>query len=899
MRIGIFFGGSSREREVSFAGGRTVYDNLDKSLFRAVPIFVDSLGRFILLEWSYLYKGTIRDFYPSAQYQPKDFQIYIESLAQEPSQVLDTIARSVGQPIQAHEFKQHFDFAFLALHGPLGEDGSLQGLLEWYGIPYSGAGILPSSIGISKAVQARLFADMGFHRPPAIRIKRNDYLQASRQKLETLWQACYQQLGSDFVVKPAHQGSSVGVSLLQSPDFITWQQALDKAFFMRRLQLEAWHALSSQEQYNQIIEWLDLRSGLGLPIVAAYEQQEQLLYQPHQLQQWLSAHKTGQALLYAQQNLETIVLIEAFVEGKEFSCIVVDNTDGTALALPPTQIIKQSKIFDYRAKYLPGISRKVTPIDLPDEQIEAIREACLRLYYAMQGEVYARIDGFITNSGQIYLNDPNTTSGMLPSSFFFHQAAEIGLNPSQFLTYIIESSLKARLANPNLQKESQQLLYQLQARRQQQYQHPPQKIRVGIIMGGYSSERHISVESGRNVYEKLSASERYEPIPLFLTGTPDQWQLYRLPIHLLLKDNADDIKDKILHPKKHPIIDRIRQQAQALTQCYVQNICLEPQAIGFDELASLVDVVFIALHGRPGEDGSLQAILEQHGIAYNGSGIASSSLTINKYETNQYLRQHGVLVAQQRLVYRHEWAASPEQLISSIEQQFGYPLIAKPADDGCSSAVKKIKNRQQLEAYLKASFRPEHEAIIDPSSQVLLSLKPGDPFPARPYVLIEEFVAARGARRFLEITCGLLTTLDQNGNLQYEIFPPSETPALGEVLSLEEKFLAGEGQNITPARFSDDALENQHITQYIQQQLQHVAQLLQIEGYARIDAFVRVYDRMHIELIIIEINSLPGMTPATCIFHQAALHAYTPYDFIDRILQYALQRQRLAKSKQL
>ena len=59
MKIGILFGGPSREREIAFAGGRTVYDNLDKSLFEAVPIFIDSARNLILLDWPYIYKGTI------------------------------------------------------------------------------------------------------------------------------------------------------------------------------------------------------------------------------------------------------------------------------------------------------------------------------------------------------------------------------------------------------------------------------------------------------------------------------------------------------------------------------------------------------------------------------------------------------------------------------------------------------------------------------------------------------------------------------------------------------------------------------------------------------------------------------------------------------------------------
>ena len=83
LRIGIFFGGASREREVSFAGGRTVYDNLNKDLFEAVPLFVDPFGRFIKVDWQYVYKGSIRDFYPPAQFLPElphGFQIYAESL---------------------------------------------------------------------------------------------------------------------------------------------------------------------------------------------------------------------------------------------------------------------------------------------------------------------------------------------------------------------------------------------------------------------------------------------------------------------------------------------------------------------------------------------------------------------------------------------------------------------------------------------------------------------------------------------------------------------------------------------------------------------------------------------------------------------------------------------------
>ena len=74
-------------------------------------------------------------------------------------------------------------------------------------------------------------------------------------------------------------------------------------------------------------------------------------------------------------------------------------------------------------------------------------------------------------------------------------------------------------------------------------------------------------------------------------------------------------------------------------------------------------------------------------------------------------------------------------------------------------------------------------------------------------------------------------------------------------------------------------------------ELLRVAQILNIEGYARIDAFVKIYESGEIDTYIIEVNSLPGMTPATCIFHQCAINNYTPYQFIDQILRYGIEKK--------
>ncbi len=139
IKVGIFFGGPSREREISFAGGRTVYDNLNKSIFEPLPIFVDSYRNFILLDWSYIYKGSIRDFFPpveSLPESPNSFQVYQESLGELSDTALDQLLNKVGQRIDPSELPQMINVAFLALHGIYGEDGQIQQQLEQLQIPY-------------------------------------------------------------------------------------------------------------------------------------------------------------------------------------------------------------------------------------------------------------------------------------------------------------------------------------------------------------------------------------------------------------------------------------------------------------------------------------------------------------------------------------------------------------------------------------------------------------------------------------------------------------------------------------------------------------------------------------------------------------------------------------------
>ncbi|GGG34393.1 D-alanine--D-alanine ligase family protein [Hymenobacter glacieicola] len=919
MKIGIFFGGPSREREISFAGGRTVYDNLDKSLFEAVPVFVDSRGNFIQLNWEYIYKGTIRDFYPPVSALPRTelpVQMYFESLGELSLEEQDRIIAEVGRRIQPQELSSLMDFAFLALHGPAGEDGAIQGLLEWYGIPYSGSGILPSAFGIDKIAQKKLLKALNRPTPDFRLITAEEWDAADAQAtLDYL----VRELGLPLVFKAPRQGSSIGVSILREADVAKFATAVERSLFRKTVTRQEWQGLSEQKKTVWLQQLVDIREGIGLPVVVELPvsssqlsgasndttasswqlatDNSHLIYQPEQLLNTLNEQlQTAEAVRLTSVEGETQVLVESFVQGREFSCIVVEDPTGQPLALPPTEIVKGEEMFDYRSKYLPGLSRKITPIDLPEADIQRIREACEEMFRTFGFQVYARLDGFIGADGKLFLNDPNTTSGMLPASFFFHQAAEIGLNPSQFLTYLIRTSLAARRRAGLRPVKLAGLLTQLDAAVAARASEERTRTKVAVIMGGYSSERHISVESGRNIYEKLSSSVKYEPVPVFLTGNSQEFRLYVLPINVMLKDNADDIREKVEHMEAghglHPILERIRREAQAITSTYAGQPTAQPRRFSFEELAQMVDEVFIALHGRPGEDGALQRELEKYGLPYNGSGVESSSITINKFETNRRLREAGMRVAEHRMANRLEWDADHEGFYRSLESQFPYPFIAKPADDGCSSAVKKIKNRQELEAFTRLIFR-DQEALSE-AEATTLSLGFKEEFPQKDAFLVETLIDRDGAAHFLEVTGGLLTHWTDNGELQIEVFEASEALATGEVLSLEEKFLAGEGQNITPARYAPDLQERQRVSEEVKKELRRVAEILNIQGYARIDAFVRVRQNGAVEVIIIEVNSLPGMTPATCIFHQTALAGYTPYDFIDQILEFGKVRTQKA-----
>ncbi len=897
LRVGIVFGGRSREREISYAGGRTAYDNLDRRLFEPVPLFIDGTGKWIVLNTDLLYRGSIRDFFPDpGRWRFWGIPLPIEALSESEQEAARAV---VGRVLAVDALPDHVDCLLLVVHGPWGEDGVVQGLATAVGVPYTGSGILASQVCLSKWEVRRRLSQVGFWLPRALHFRWEDLLIRGLPEIIEEIRSVFLECGG-FVVRPVHQGSSLGVSRVDGlEDLSAVGRAVLWGFFTWEVQVDWWRRASSGDRHRFLADLLDIRTGPGVPLwwipveggIPAPAGEHRLIRHPEELVRLLDTWRATSMVWLRGTPIESAILVEEPLNGQEFSCIVVEDELGVPYPLPPTGIVYRRGVFDYRAKYLPGVARKRTPAPFPRDTMERIREAVFRAYQVLQCEVYARIDGFVLEDGRVVITDPNTTSGMLPSSLLFHQVAYLGWTPTQFLTHLISRSLDVRVGDVSSSVHWVDVGGQL--RRCRIRAGGRRRGRVAVLLGGVSSERHISVESGRNVVEKLSASERFEPVPYFLTVRDGAIRIYPLPLPLLYWDNADDILealvgDGLLRSLKgaEPFLRVLGEgrwsDAEVFSGFFAGASGWDPSGLPLLALSGQCEFVFLALHGRPGEDGTVQSVLDDLGLPYNGSSAATAALTMDKYRTGVYLRRQGFHTPRQWLVTRGVFRDCERwrRLVDALP----FPVIAKPVDEGCSQAVVRIQSGEELAAYARWLFDRDGSAF-PALRDLVLSRKEA--------FLVEEEI--RGSS-VVEITVGVLTHTDpgQPEVVRYEVLPVSEVVRRGAILTLEEKFLAGEGQNITPAVFASEKSVNERIHEVVRREVERASRVLGIHGYARFDAFVEV-NRHTPELsrvIFLEVNSLPGLTPATVLFHQGVLAGYSPLRLLEHIIEEGLRCRR-------
>ncbi len=226
-----------------------------------------------------------------------------------------------------------------------------------------------------------------------------------------------------------------------------------------------------------------------------------------------------------------------------------------------------------------------------------------------------------------------------------------------------------------------------------------------------------------------------------------------------------------------------------------------------------VEIAFVALHGRYGEDGAVQGLLEMMGIPYTGSGVLASALAMNKIFAKAAFQSAGLLVAPYRVLRKGE-----ESAFTSLE--FPFPVVVKPSQEGSSVGVSIVKSPEGIPAALELAFRYDSE------------------------ILVEQFIAAR------EIQVGILG--DQALGA-IEIVPRNE------FYDFEAKYTPGMAEHIFPAPLSE-ALYRKALQVGV---LAH--QALGCCDYSRVDLLVTPTE----ECYILEVNTLPGMT-ALSLFPEIA-----------------------------
>lgn len=282
------------------------------------------------------------------------------------------------------------------------------------------------------------------------------------------------------------------------------------------------------------------------------------------------------------------------------------------------------------------------------------------------------------------------------------------------------------------------------------------------------------------------------------------------------------------------------QVARALEERGHRVVTLDTADLGFIEALRVggFDVAFICLHGRFGEDGTMQGLLEILGVPYVGSGVLASALAMDKVASKHIFTAAGIRTPQAVAL-----TAMPSDT-APIIAELGAKLVVKPVSEGSSVGMSIVHGPDELLPALELAFRHDHA------------------------VLVEAFVAGT------EVTIGVL------GNDVVEALPTLEVVPEHEFYDYESKYVPGMSRHIIPARV-DEAVRAECQRVAI---AAHVA--LGCRGMSRADTIVTAED----EVYLLEVNTIPGMT-ATSLLPDAARAAGIEFpDLCDRLVELALER---------
>lgn len=354
-----------------------------------------------------------------------------------------------------------------------------------------------------------------------------------------------------------------------------------------------------------------------------------------------------------------------------------------------------------------------------------------------------------------------------------------------------------------------------------------QRIRVGVLAGGASAERSISLATGLQIADHLPA-DRYEvvlldPLALMVANprlADEQRDLARALLAGPRAGEALPARDRDLPPAMQEVMRRASERLLPATSSFA--------ATGGE---TRIDVAFIALHGPWGEDGTLQGVLELIGIPYTGSGVLASALAMDKVMAKTVLAAAGLDVPK-GLVVR---SVAEGRKVSA-------PCIVKPVEQGSSIGMTSVHNAAEIGTAIAEALRYDDRALV------------------------EEWLLGT------ELTCGVI------GNDELTALPVIEIVPKHELFDYQAKYDPAASEEICPARL-DPA-----VTARVQEAALQAHRALGCRGLSRTD-FIWTGDR----LVTLEVNTMPGLT-ANSLLPKAAAVAGIPFaDLLERLIGWALE----------
>lgn len=587
-------------------------------------------------------------------------------------------------------------------------------------------------------------------------------------------------------------------------------------------------------------------------------------------------------LLFSRR-MDTRLVIEPFCTGTEFTVIILQNRFNMPVAILPTEIetdYKQNQIFDFRKKYLP--TRQVRyhcPPRFSNQDIERIQVQAEQLFKIMGMRDFARFDGWLMPDGRIWFSDFNPISGMEQNSFLFQQTARVGFSHRDLLYYVVKHAADRYGISMPPKKE------------------PTLKKRkpVNVLFGGVTSERQVSVMSGTNAWLKLRRSEKYDPKPYFLDLKENVWEV---PYALTLNHTAEEIMENCEKAeegeKRLQFLEEKVRLRLALREGEATEPFFIPRKMSLQKFIEDSRFVLLGLHGGIGENGTLQRMLTKAGVKFNGPGAEASAVCMDKAETGRKLaglEKQGVFVAAKKTAlvsdFKDFTAKDFENYFVKLQKSLASKtLIVKPQDEGCSSGIVRLFTAKDLQNYIHFVAKGAHQ--IPPGSFKNQKDPIEMPLEKMKHLLFEKFIEVdtvrvkanrlkwRRKKGWVEVTIGII----QDGKNLHAL-SPSLTVAEGEVLSVEEKFQGGTGVNMTPP---PEQYVKPAVLARVKKSAEKVAEVLNIEGYCRMDAFIHIDTG---DIILIEVNTLPALTPSTVLFHQglAEKKPVYPLELLEKIVE--------------